>query len=431
MVVPGHYSLYVRSMKRLLFITGAVFVSFVVVSAGGLLTPPLSGAGSGLSSNQIYQLIQSTAPTNGGITASEAAIQIAATNNTVLQNLYINQNSGVGTNANLTTPTLTGIVTLTGSGAPTTSQVLVRAPGGIISGISTGTGVLTNDGGGTPHLGYSTTPSISLAGATAGTLTPAALNSQFMPITNSVAVNVGPPVIGQFLVCIGTNSYGASLFAFTNVTSGGGSIPNGLVTNAGPVDIVISNNIFPFTILSGANGTLDTSVAFLRSGLAVTNNAVGIFAIAVKPASDGSAELLVTGTTNGVTANSTLAASNLVALGGSVSVIPTNGAPVYTSNGITAALPFGLTNTLQGRCQYLVGYYVIDAVGGVPVLTVSNELDGYKYPIVSIGSTASITPVTNWFVTPVISTNTVLRIRDESAGVGASVGITSSKMIGL
>lgn len=140
--------------------------------------------------------------------------------------------------------------------------------------------------------------------------------------------------------------------------------------------------------------------------------------------------------TNDVAAMSALVASNivggtLVSTKGSVSLIPTNGAPVYTSNGLTGALPYGLTNTLQGRCQYLVGYYLVDAVGGTPILTVSNELDGYKYPNISVGASASVTPGTNWFTTPILSSNAVLRIRDESAGTGASVGLISSKQIGL
>jgi hypothetical protein len=115
--------------------------------------------------------------------------------------------------------------------------------------------------------------------------------------------------------------------------------------------------------------------------------------------------------------------------GGPVSLIPTNASPVLTVSNYTGALPMGITNTLGGRAQPVVQYYIIDASGGVPVMTCSNETTGVKLTK-GKGALASLTE-TNWFTLPITTTNTIWKIRDESTGSGASVGVITNWLIGL
>lgn len=283
--------------------------------------------------------------------------------------------------------------------------------------------------------------------------------------TNFVGLtNQNLAAIGQWLFLAGTNAQGVWQATPTNAPSG--SVPNGFVTNNGlgmvivPNPFIVTNSIegdsvrataqldnvwgatpVALLLVGKSNGTVNVISGITANWLHVANPHGGIEmdTDSIFVSSNSTTKTATFMDTNNVwlfTSNNVPGvkidpAGVITILNGSISVIPTNAAPVYTSNGLTAALPFGLTNTLAGRCQYLVGYYKIDAVAGTPVLTVSNELDGYKYPPISIGASANVTPETNWFVTPLLSTNTVLRIRDESTGSGASVGIISSKMIGL
>lgn len=331
-------------------------------------------------------------------------------------------------------------------------------------------GVLTNNGAGVTNW-----LSIQMIVNGASNNAVSSLPSQ----TNFIAFDwSGSPTLtnaGLIPVFAGFNAAGDLLVKGTNYPTGGGSTPNGLVTNNGTVTVLVpglnitntspaqSENLFGaigavtvppsvanhgvLFVQAKTNGTTAASSAVAATSLLVQGPR-GVLSLGtdVQMLSTNSTtqtyqwwdtnNIVHMGSNNVETititpSSGTIQGNTLIALGGSVSVIPTNAAPVYTSNGLTGALPFGLTNTLQGRCQYLVGYYIVDAVGGTPILTVSNELDGYKYPPISLGASASITPGTNWFTTPILSTNTVLRIRDESAGSGASVGLISSKMIGL
>lgn len=313
-----------------------------------------------------------------------------------------------------------------------------------LSSLGNGTGVKTNNNAGA--VGWNS--AFTGTWIAPATLPASAADSTWMPLTNAVAFTNGPPIPGQAVVIAGagTNSFGAVLVRGTNWPSGGGSaFPLAADANANGFSITNMWEAMWFTNDSGTKLAFNLRPDFSQSLPAMLlepSPLAGALYAGLKAnflyvqgnGNGGLFEAAIIVTNNGV--NTTITSNNIVTgfgtfNGGSVSVIPTNAAPVYTSNGLTGALPFGLTNTLQGRCQYLVGYYIVDAVGGTPILTVSNEMAGYKYPPISLGASASITPGTNWFTTPILSTNTVLRIRDESAGSGASVGIISSKQIGL
>lgn len=200
----------------------------------GLVNPTITPPGGGGTSTNfsadqltiLTNIINSIAPTNSGLTAAQVGTQIAATNNTIFTNIYPLMSSGVVTQLNAVTTTLTGVLTLLGTGSANSNQILFKAVSGVVAGLSAGTGgVLTNDAASpAPHYGYTTTPSISLAGATAATLNKSALDGSFMPITNVVAYSnsTGLPVAGQALVIVGTNSFGAIMVIPTNWPSGGG-----------------------------------------------------------------------------------------------------------------------------------------------------------------------------------------------------------------
>jgi len=122
-------------------------------------------------------------------------------------------------------------------------------------------------------------------------------------------------------------------------------------------------------------------------------------------------------------------ATSYTANGGDISLIPTNASPVLTFANVNASLPFGITNTLAGRAQPVVQYYLVDGASGTPIMTISNETTGVKLRI-SSGPLASLSQ-TNFTTLPITTTNTIWKIRDESTGSGASVGIITNWLIGL
>ena len=141
------------------------------------------------------------------------------------------------------------------------------------------------------------------------------------------------------------------------------------------------------------------------------------------------------GRTNNAPATISLLADRFIAQqqvrvqGGSISVIPTNAAPVsLVTNASGTSLPMGLTNVFVGRGQPVVRFFIVDAVTGTPIITFSNEQTGVRLPI-SYGSLAFIE--TNFTVLPETTTNSVWRVRDESTGSGVSVGILTNWIIGL
>ena len=115
--------------------------------------------------------------------------------------------------------------------------------------------------------------------------------------------------------------------------------------------------------------------------------------------------------------------------GGPASFIPTNAAPVSVNANVTGSLPFGVTNTLSGRAQPVIQYYFVDGASGTPIMTLSNETSGMKLRI-SAGPLASVTQ-TNFATLPITTTNVIWRLRDESTGSGASVGLLTNWLIGL
>lgn len=276
---------------------------------------------------------------------------------------------------------------------------------------------------------------------------------------------------GNALVLDGFDSGGSPMVKGTNWPTGGGSVPNGLVTNFGLVTIIapaltISNSsgalssqgtfnssivtALPFgdsaeivNIVGKTNGNNSSSGGFSgnwfvnsggKGGLMLQGGSTFWFTNdTTKNYMYGDTNWVVHGGTNGVdtyTINPTngITAISITANSGSVSLIPTNASVIYTSNGFPASLPAGLTNVLAGRAQPVVQYYVVDAVTGVPIMTVSNETSGVKLRI-GYGGVALIE--TNFFTLPITSTNTIWRARDESTGSGASVGIITNWFIGL
>lgn len=451
----------------------------------GLITIPVIGAGL---VNGTLSPVPGTGgggPTNGQ-TAAQVATQINNSNTTIFASTYIAQQSGTGTNTVLGTLTeLNGAYKdlWFGNGAHLVTNTIPPNDWHFdnTNGTHTwGTGSVAKVQ--LDNLGNMTFPSAN--GGTVQAKTFIAVQALFAAGTafkvdqNGVMVNTfmaSESGKTNFITIDPSGTLITNDFATFVASLGGGSVPNGLVTNFGTAEVIgpsftVTNNSGALSskgnltssivgslpsgdsgemlsLIGKTNGNTGSSSGFnanwfINSGgkggvylqdgsvLWYTNNATKTFMYS-------DTNWNVFGGTNGINnynlnpSNGTITSLALIANGGSVSLIPTNAAPVYTSNGLTAALPFGLTNTLQGRCQYVVGYYRIDAVGGTPILTVSNELDGYKYPVIAVGSSASITPETNWFVTPILSSNVVLRVRDESAGTGASVGLVSSKQIGL
>lgn len=232
------------------------------------------------------------------------------------------------------------------------------------------------------------------------------------------------------------------------------------------VDEKTSGSVVSMTnsVLQASNitsiGTV-TANSFVGDGLGVTNvqstNVVGLLpTLAVQSNmvvwTDGQTNIVSTNRTWSITvqgANNTLWVTNLLtgeaflfdtngvltaptltATGGPVSYIPTNGSPVNTIVKSANSLPLGVTNDSGGRGEIVVQYYLIDAVGGAPIITFSNELSGLKI-YQSEGASSSITPNTNFCTLPICSTNVVWRIRDESGGTGASVGVLTNTLIGL
>lgn len=245
---------------------GAGLVSFNVFAAGGLIAPPLSpvggnGTGTNFSSTQLStltNLINSIAPTNSGITASQAATQINDTNvnriqpvvdaKLVVTNNYVKTNAGFSAKQTLinptnTNPTITGDITATGDmhiitggnqlqldgdilldaalPAETSlgnNKVLIENGDSNMGTLSDASGVLTNGNNG--HVGYSA--AITGTWIAAGTLPTTAASTGWMPVTNAIAGTNQPMTAGQALVVVGTNTYGATLVKGTNWPSGGG-----------------------------------------------------------------------------------------------------------------------------------------------------------------------------------------------------------------
>lgn len=293
--------------------------------------------------------------------------------------------------------------------------------------------------------------------------------------TNYVGITNSPNLVaGMTLVFTGlTNADGAPVFAPTNVWSAG-STPSGLVTNNGTVTVLVpqlnitnnspaqSENLFatigglsiPSTVAFNAgilniqsktNGTTSASSA-LAVGSVLVQGPRGVLSLGTDVQMLSSNALTFTyiwwdtnnvvhmGFNNNETINlmpssGSITASNFTANGGPISFIPTNNAPVtsvLSASGIS--LPIGITNVFAGRAQPIVQYYVIDAVTGTPILTLSNETSGVK---VRISNGALVFVETNFVVLPVTTTNSVWRLRDESAGTGASVGVLTNWLNGL
>ncbi len=324
-------------------ITTIFFLFPVSLLAQTIQIIPIGGNSSTLSdgqSNQVITLINNVAPTNGGITAAQAATQINSTNTSV------------------------------------TIPEINTASNNIVTGLPRKTNYIAFDW------------------ANSGTTTN----------------------VGNALVLNGFDTFGSPLAKGTNWPSGGGS----------QTPWISDINAATFNLY-------DLGVTYW------TNNILGnafVAASANYTISDDGVTLALFAESNGVTATSSILVDRLIAQnqirvqGGSISVIPTNAAPVnLTLSASGLSLPVGITNVFAGRAEPIVQYYLIDAVGGVPILTFSNEQTGVKLRIAP-GALASFVE-TNFCTLPVTTTNSVWRLRDESGGTGASVGIITNWLIGL
>lgn len=301
-------------------------------------------------------------------------------------------------------------------------------------------GVLTNNGSGFTNWS-SNLPGTWIA---AGTLPSTVTDTSWMPITNAVAYTNGPPTPGQALVVAGagTNSFGAVLVKGTNWPTGGGSaFPLAADGDANQFGITNLTYLYWLTNASGTKLSFQIAPDFTQSLPTLKLTPAGQSTYAGFKANylyiegngfGGSYQAAIIVTNSGV---STIITSNSITTGsgtfngGAVSVIPTNAAPVtsiLSASGIS--LPIGITNVFAGRAQPIVQYYVVDAVTGTPILTMSNETSGVKVRI-SYGALALVE--TNFAVLPITTTNSIWRLRDESAGSGASVGVLTNWLNGL
>lgn len=301
-------------------------------------------------------------------------------------------------------------------------------------------GVLTNNGSGFTNWS-SNLPGTWIA---AGTLPSTVTDTSWMPITNAVAYTNGPPTPGQALVVAGagTNSFGAVLVKGTNWPTGGGSaFPLAADGDANQFGITNLTYLYWLTNASGTKLSFQIAPDFTQSLPTLKLTPAGQSTYAGFKANylyiegngfGGSYQAAIIVTNSGVT---TIITSNNITTGsgifngGAVSVIPTNAAPVtsiLSASGIS--LPIGITNVFSGRAQPIVQYYVVDAVTGTPILTMSNETSGVKVKI-SYGALALVE--TNFAVLPITTTNSIWRLRDESAGSGASVGVLTNWLNGL
>jgi hypothetical protein len=429
---------------------GTGSVTKVTIDRNGNINLPQSGGGSIV--GQTAQFSQALTAGNGGFTVPASGSPLTmlyTTNGANATNVMILRTNGEVAVASL------------GSGLSYDATTATLSSSGGGSTIPSNLGVVTNTAGGvvgvTTAMPGTWIKSASIPITAADTSWPDRTN--FYNVTNASA--------GNAVVVVGPDANNNFWLKGTNWPTGGGSIPNDLVTNYGTASVTVPT---AFNVTNSADRTVvrlgvvgattltpilgDSPVSLTTIG---TTNGGGVGVNIV--ANYFSAGRGFIGSSGGIFIQSNGVAGvngyyymdgssaihmglpstgDLIKLdgqtgtgtfsGGPVSLIPTNAAVIYTSNGVAATLPFGITNTLAGRAQPVIQYYVVDAVTGTPTLTFSNETSGIKIRI-SNGSLAFIE--TNFCVLPVTSTNTIWKARDESTGSGASVGILTNWFIGL
>jgi hypothetical protein len=387
---------------------GTGSVTKVTFDRNGNLTLPTSGGGTVI--GQTAQFSQSLTAGNGGFIVPASGSPITAlytTNGANTTNVMIMRTNGEVAVASL------------GSGLSYDATTATLSSSGGGSTIPSVLGVVTNTAGGV--VGVST--AVPGTWIKAASIPTSAADSSWMPLTNAVAFSnaTGIPTPGKALVIApgGTNTYGAVLLNETNWPTGGGS----------QTPVLQDIDFAKFKLIN------PTYIIFTNKDAGSADSFVKAFNYIQSSGPWTGTILEFTGQSNGVAAATVLKADvgvfgSVLANGGPVSLIPTNASPVLTAANFTGSLPMGITNTLSGRAQPVLQGYAIDAVGGTPILTASNETTGVKLTF-SRGASASITPETNWWMLPITTTNTIWKLRDESAGTGASVGILTNWLIGL
>lgn len=369
---------------------------------GGLVNPSLTPPGGG-----------GGGPTNGQ-TQTQVQTLIANTNNNVVIPLIQTSTNGLSPTNFVSYSWANGISTtnignaIVLDGFNPNGSIRVKGTNWPTGGGGSGSlfppnaaGVLVNDGAGNTNW-LSTNSIINTASNNVINVLPSRTN--YYQVTNATDGNavviVGPDVSGQFYL------------KGTNWPTGGGSVPNGLVTNISPVVIVSTNAGFAVT-----NGIiLMTNVVGAASSLTDTNATTtwmhtGQFPISV------------------IASNGTIVSPTFISTNGTISVIPTNAAPVSLILSASGnSMPIRITNVFAGRAQPVIQYFISDAALSSPILTASNEQTAVKLTI-SAGALANLVG-TNFATLPTTTTNSVWVLRDESSG-SASVGVITNWLVGL
>lgn len=271
-----------------------------------------------------------------------------------------------------------------------------------------------------------------IAGGTGNSMTGGSVNGDSIGggASNSVGATAYGTVSGGFFNSIGINStfatvsggdnnaVGTSTFSSQNSTIAGGEY-NSAIGNAagnGSYSMILggqSNITYRnFDTVGGANTVATNDRVFIWSDghqvTSFTNSTVLFYATNGYSFQGGNADF------TGITIN-----------GSAISQLKTNTSPVAVGSAVTTTMPVTLANSYGGRAQPTVQYYLVDAVGGTPVLTASNNLSGIKL-FVAQGASAGITPETNFITLPLTQTNSIWTLRDESSGSGASVGVITN-----
>lgn len=397
----------------------ASLVSMRLFAAGGLITPPLSPVAGGLNSNQVYTLIQQFAPTNGGITAPQAAVLINDTNVNRIQPVVDGKlavtNSFLKTNG-----AIAYSLTITNG-----KDIRLDSEGaGVSRIISSGiTGSLGQEGfiqfaRGTDATFYLDTgennnlnirsdgDAIFRSGSYSFGSTPF-LDANGLGITNLIngsTVSAGANVT----VTQSKNVNGSTNYQVAASGTGSGTLlpPNalGVLTNNGTGSTNWSTSI-PFTWVPGGQTAIDTSSNLLRASLPdrtnfynVTNAAAGNAVVVVGPDAGNNFWLKGTNWPTGTTPN------GLVTNVSPVTIISTNSGFIST-NANTASFNVTSNSVTSVQTNGLVGI-ILDPTIGISVSTgTSNYLPGFNW---STNNSSPVVPVAHP-VTALVTNTTFTR----------------------
>lgn len=217
--------------------------------------------------------------------------------------------------------------------------------------------------------------------------------TNFYNVTNATA--------GNALVVVGPDASGNFSAKGTNWPTGGGSVPNGLVTNGANFDISVNSGA---VLLRANDGSVIGSYGRFAQ-VALTNNTDTSSQVRLTQDTNAAGAVLeIEGATNSTTSPVTLKGAGGIIIealqgtfsgGGNVSIIPTNAA-LFGSPVVTIAIGTKLTNTWNARADVEIVPVYNDVIGGAPLLnykrgTTTTNFNVTFNPFSGISANASFT----------------------------------------